>query len=101
MAQRTVELSVQIVRCGCMRRMLMADRAVVSRCDVGAEMTPGAVAVGPVARMAPRRCLIVAADAEILLVASEAALPVTFGHEAVAPRAPGVRMVARRLCVVA
>ncbi len=84
-----------------MRCLPMADHAVVSRGDAGAEMAPGAVAGGPVASMAPWCRLIVAANAEILLVADEATLPVAFGHESVAPRTPGVRMVARRHCIVA
>lgn len=50
--------------------------------------------------MRARRGLVVATHTIILLVAREAALPVPFGHEPVAQRAPGVRMVTRHPGVV-
>ncbi len=54
----------------------------------------------PIPYVRTRRGLIVASHAKILFVAGEAAFPVPFGHEPVAQRAPGVRMVTRHPGVV-
>ena len=88
------------MRRGRMQRDLMAHHAVISRRKTGAVMAPRAMPFHPVPGMRARRGLVMAANAVILPVARHAALPVPFGHEPVAQRAPGVRVVARHPRVV-
>jgi hypothetical protein len=83
-----------------MKRLFMADDAVVSRRQAGPEVAPRAVKRDPVSPVASRRRLAMAPDTEVLLVARKAALPVSFSHEPMAQSPPGVRVVARRLRVV-
>ncbi len=78
----------------------MADHAVVCRRQSRTEVTPRAMPGYPVADVAPRCCLIMAANAEILTVADQAPFAVSFCHETVAERAPGIRMVARHTRIV-
>lgn len=88
------------MRRGCMPGDFMTHYAVVSRGETAAVMTPRAMSLYPIPYMRARRSLVVATHAVILLVTGEAALPVPFGHEPVAERAPGVRMVTRHPRVV-
>ena len=78
----------------------VADRAGPCNGISGPEMTFGTMPGAPIPGMAPRSRLIVAADAEVLPVAGQAALPVPLGHEPVAERSPGVRMVPGQTRVV-
>ena len=63
-------------------------------------MTPRTMSFHPIPYMRARRGLVVTTHAKVLLVAGEAAFSVPFGHEPVAQRAPGVRMVTRHPGVV-
>ena len=99
--QSAVQCGGDVVRCGRMRRLPVADDTTVGRGKTGPEVAHRAVACGPVAEMASRGRLAVAPDAEVLPVADLAALPVTFCREPVAQCAPGVRVVARHARVVA
>jgi len=63
-------------------------------------MTPRTMPFHPIPYMRARRGLVVTTHAKVLLVAGEAAFSVPFGHEPVAQRAPGVRMVTRHPGVV-
>lgn len=83
-----------------MRSCLVTDAASVRGDRIGRIMTPGAVFLEPVPAVCPRRGLIVAPHAIVLLMADGAPLAIPFGHEAVGQVPPGVRMVARRAGIV-
>ncbi len=101
MAQRAVHRAVHRVRRGRVRRLAVADRAVVRRSEPGAEVAPRAVPRPPARRVGARRGLVVAADAVVLLMAGEAALPVPLRREPVAARPPEIVMVPGRPGIMA
>ncbi len=94
MAQSAVQGRTYWMRRGRMPGDFVAHYAVVSRCKTATVMAPCAMSFEPVPDMGPRRGLVVASHAKILLVARQAALAVPFSHEPVAQCAPGVRVVA-------
>jgi hypothetical protein len=73
----------------------VADRAVAGNGAAGAIMALGAVALPPGRSVGTRRRLAVAPDAVVLTVAGKAPFAIAFGHEAVAPGPPKVRVVTR------
>jgi hypothetical protein len=97
---RAIQLTIDGVRCRRVQGPLVADNAVVSRSKAGIIMAPGTMQIDPVAGVAPRRGLVMAAHAKVLLMTGEASVPAPLSHETVGARPPGVVMVTGQLHIV-